>query len=220
MAFNTVKSAGRAVLFGAGAVVAVIVAFGFVLPQLFDFSSPFTKETVDRTPPVLLTEMNDLAEFHAAEAQFEVIVDQEDNIRFVPDFIAGERVQYVAVGSVDAVVDFSGLDDDAVVFDEETGQAIVILPEPTIGAPVLDFDESGVMNRDRGVLDRVGGIFTDNPTSEEKFVVAATDKMIEAVPASDLLQRAEDNTEEMLTMLLAGVGVENVDVVFERTTVT
>lgn len=219
MAFNTVKSAARAVLFGVGAVIALIVAFGFVLPRVFDFSIPFSKETVDRTPPVLLTEMNDLAEFHAAEAQFEVIVDQEDDIRFVPDFIAGERVQYVAVGSVDAVVDFSGLDDNAVIYDEENGTAVIILPEPTIGAPVLDFDESGVMNRDRGVLDRIGGIFTDNPTSEEKFVVAATDKMVEAVPASDLLQRAERNTEEMLTTLLAGVGVERVDVVFERPTV-
>ena len=51
-------------------------------------------------------------------------------------------------------------------------------------------------------------------------IVAATDKMIAAVPASDLLQRAEENTEKMLTTLLAGVGVESVDVVFERPSVT
>ncbi len=96
----------------------------------------------------------------------------------------------------------------------------MILPEPTIGDPVIDFENSGVMNRDRGVLDRLGGVFSDNPTSEEKLIVAATDKMVAAVPASDLLQRAEENTEKMLTALLVGVGVEDVDVVFERPSVT
>lgn len=220
MAFQTLKSGGRALLFGVGAVVAVVLLVGIVLPRLFDFSIPFTKEQIDRTPPVVLTEISDLAEFRAAEAQFEVIVDQEDDIAFVPDFIAGERVQYVAVGTVDATVDFSDLDEDSVIFDEETGKAVIILPEPTIGDPVIDYDNSGVMNRDRGVLDRLGGIFSDNPTGEEKLVVAATDKMIAAVPASDLLQRAEENTEKMLISLLAGVGVEDVDVVFERPSVT
>ena len=220
MAFQTLKSGGRALLFGFGAVVAVILLIGVVLPRIFDFSTPFTKEQIDRTPPVVLTEIIDLAEFRAAEAQFEVIVDQEDDIAFVPDFIAGERVQYVAVGSVDAVVDFSNLDEDSVIFDEDTGKAVIILPEPTIGDPVIDYENSGVMNRDRGVLDRLGGIFSDNPTGEEKLIVAATDKMIAAVPASDLLQRAEENTEKMLTTLLAGVGVEDVDVVFERPSVT
>ena len=207
-------------LFGFGAVIAAVVLLGFVLPRMFDFSTPFTKETIDRTPPVVLTEIGDLAEFHAAEAQFEVIIDEEDDIKWVPDFIAGERVQYVAVGSVDAIVDFSQLDDDSIVFDQESGKAVVILPEPTIGEPIIDFDNSGVMNRDRGVLDRVGGVFTDSPTGEEDLIVAAGDKMVAAVPASDLLERAELNTEKMLTTLLANVGVTEVDVVFERPSVS
>ena len=108
---------------------------------------------------------------------------------------------------------------DAVIFDEDSGRVVVILPEPTIGDPVIDYENSGVMNRDRGVLDRLGGIFSDNPTGEEKLIVAATEKMVAAVPASDLLQRAEENTEEMLTTLLTGAGVEDVDVVFERPSV-
>ena len=216
MALSTIKSGGRALLFGAGAVIALIVMVGFVLPHMFDFALPFSKETVDRTPPVVLTEINDLAEFRAAEAQFEVVIDKEDDVRWVPDFIAGERVQYVAVGSVDASVDFSTLDDDSIVFDPETGKAVVILPAPTIGDPVIDLDNSGVMNRDRGVLDRVGGVFTDSPTGEKDLMVAAGDKMTAAVPSSDLLARAEVNTEKMLTTLLSGVGVTEVDVVFEQ----
>ncbi len=213
--FDSVKTGGKLLVFGAGAMVVVIVGIFLVGPRLFDLGSPFSTETVDRTPPVVLTELSDLAEFRAAEAQFEVLLDKEDDVKWVPDFIAGERVQYVAVGSIDATVDFSQLTDESIVFDESTGKAVVFLPSPTLGQPAIDFDASGVLNRDRGVLDRVGGVFVDSPTGEESLIVAAGDKMVEAVPATDLLERAEANTEKMLETLLGGVGVESVDVVFE-----
>lgn len=214
--FDSIKAGGRLLVFGVGAMLAVIAAVFFIGPNLFDLGSPFSTETVDRTPPVVLTEIADLAEFRAAEAQFEVLLDKEDDVRWVPDFIAGERVQYVAVGSVDATVDFSELTEDSIVFDESTGKAVVFLPAPNLGQPVIDFDSSGVLNRDRGVLDRIGGAFVDSPTGEESLIVAAGDKMLEAVPATDLSDRAEANTEKMLETLLGGVGVEDVDVVFEE----
>lgn len=216
MAFQSIKTGGRMLVFGIGVVVALFVGITFVLPRLFGFSMPFSSETVDRTPPVVLTEVIDLAEFKAAEAQFEVVVDEETDIFLLPGFIAGERVQYVAVGKVEATVDFSGLTEDSIVFDEVTGRAVITLPAPTISDPIIDLENSGVMNRDRGVLDRVGGVFSDSPTGEQELIVAASDKMTEAVPASDLLERAEANTEKTLTTLLSGVGVEQVDVEFEQ----
>lgn len=220
MAVQAIKNGGKAVLFGAGAALAAILLIGFIGPRLFDVSLPFSQSSVDRSPPVVLTEIKDLAEFKAAEAEFEVIIDDETDVKWIPDFLAGERVQYVAVGSIGATVDFSQLTDDSIVFDEETGKAVIYLPAPTIEEPVIDFDDSGVMNRDRGVLDRVGGAFSDNPTGEEDLIVAAGDKMVEAVPSSDLLDRAEKNTEETLTTLLSGVGVEEVDVIFEKPSTT
>ncbi|MFK7920280.1 MAG: DUF4230 domain-containing protein [Ilumatobacter sp.] len=213
--FDSIKSGGKLLVFGAGAMLTVIVVVFLVGPGLFDIGSPFSTEEVDRTPPVVLTELSDLAEFRAATAEFEVILDEEDDIAWIPDFIAGERVQYVAVGSIDALVDFSQLNDDNIVFDESSGKAVIFLPSPTLAQPVIDFDSSGVMNRDRGVLDRVGGAFVDSPTGEQDLIVAAGEKMTEAVPATDLLERAEMNTEQMLRTLLEGVGVEQVDVVFD-----
>ena len=204
----------RFLTIGAVAVVAML-AFGVIGPGLFDFRLPFTTETKDYSPPVVLTELRDLSEFRAAEAEFEVIVDRENDVRFVPGFIAGDRVQYVAVGSVDATVDFSTLTDDAIEFDEETDSATITLPAPTIGDPVIDFENSGVMNRDRGVIDRLSGVFNDNPTEEESLIVEAQDKMLEGVGETDLLERARTNTEKMLTTLLEGVGIDDVDVVFE-----
>jgi Protein of unknown function (DUF4230) len=201
---------------GLGAIAVVgMLAFGVIGPGLFDISFPFTSESKDHSPPVVLTELRDLAEFRAAEADFEVIVDRENDVKWVPGFIAGDRVQYVAVGSVDATVDFAGLTDDSIIFDEDNEQATIILPAPSIGDPVIDFENSGVMNRDRGVLDRLGGVFSDNPTAEESLIVEAQNKMIAGVGESDLLERARENTEKMLTTLLGGVGVDDVEVVFE-----
>lgn len=213
--FDSLKAGGKFLVFGVGAMLVVIVAAVLVGPGLFDIGSPFSTEEVDRTPPVVLTELSDLAEFRAAKAEFEVILDEEVDVKWVPDFVAGDRVQYVAVGSVDAFVDFSELSEESIVFDSVSGKAVVFLPAPTLAQPVIDFENSGVMNRDRGVLDRIGGMFVDSPTGEQDLIVAAGDKMLEAVPATDLLARAEANTEKMLETLLVGVGVEQVDVIFE-----
>lgn len=199
---------------GAFAVVGLL-AFAVIGPGLFNISFPFTSEAKDHSPPIVLTELRDLAEFRAAEADFEVIIDRENDVKWVPGFIAGDRVQYVAVGSVDATVDFAALTDESIIFDQSSGSATVVLPAPTIGDPVIDFENSGVMNRDRGVLDRLGGVFNDNPTAEESLIVEAQKKMIAGVGESDLLERASDNTEKMLTTLLNGVGVGTINVVFE-----
>ncbi len=89
---------------GAFALVAALVAAAVVGFQLLH--SPFTTVTKDHSPPPVLTELRDLSDFHAAQAQFEVTLDLEKDVKWVPSAIAGERVQFVGVGTVDAVVDF------------------------------------------------------------------------------------------------------------------
>lgn len=207
-------SPGRSIFSALG--LGVLVVLGLAIGgRIFDFDFPFTTETKDHSPPLILNEIRDLAEFRAGEAEFEVIVDRERDVKWVPSFLAGERVQFVAVGSVDATVDFSGLGDDSVIFDEETNTATLILPAPKLGEPVIDLDQSGVMNRDRGVLDRLGGVFSDNPTAEKSLIQEAEDKMVAAVGQSDLMERAEANTTEMLTRLITALGVDDVRVVFD-----
>ena len=214
MARRERRGFSRLITVGAVAFVGML-AFGVIGPGLFHIDFPFTTETKDHSPPVVLNELRDLAEFRAGEAEFEVVVDREKDVKWVPGFIAGERVQYVAVGTIDATVDFGALTDDSIIFDDENSKAVIVLPAPVLGDPVIDFENSGVMNRDRGVLDRLGGVFNDNPTGEESLIVEAQDKMTAGVAETDLLERAEANTEKMLTTLLNGVGVDTVDVIFE-----
>lgn len=196
------------------AFIAALVAIGaVVVGQLF--GTPFSTETIDHSPPVVLVDLRDLSEYHAAQAQFEVTIDQEKDVQWMPQALAGERVQFVGVGSVDAVVDFTLLPAGAVVVSEDGTSVVVTLPEPVLAEPVLDHDQSHVMNRDRGLFNRVGGVFSDNPTSEAGLYDAAIDKMAAAADATDLAQRAQNNTTKMMITLFQSVGYDLVDVRYE-----
>jgi len=174
---------------------------------------PFSTTQVDRTPPVLLRQMRDLNQFRAARGTFEVNVDVENDVGLVPSFIAGERTIFNAVGNVDANVDFSRLGDDAVVVGTD-GAITVTLPSPTYAKPVVDPVRSHVADRDRGLVDRIAGVFSDDPTSERDLYVLAGNKLGAAARESRLLTRAQANTTTMLEGLLGKAGFSDVRVVF------
>ncbi|MDP2290274.1 MAG: DUF4230 domain-containing protein [Actinomycetota bacterium] len=193
-------------------VVGLVVGAGVLVGNLFD--RPFQTTTNDHSPPPVLVDLRDLAEYHAAQAQFEVVIDHEDDVSFMPAALAGERVQFVGVGTVDAVLDFTNIGSGAVVVSDDGTSVTVTLPRPVLATPVLDHDQSHVMNRDRGLFNRIGGLFSDNPTSEDGLYDAAISKMAEAAEATDLGQRAEDNTKLMLYTLFRSLGYERVDIRF------
>ena len=206
----------RALAVGALAVVGLL-AIGGRLDLLPSISNPFSTETVDRTNPVLLKSLEDLSEYHAATGNFQVTVDTEKDTRFVPSFIRGERTVYVAGGSVDAIVDFSQLDERSIQVSPDRTSVSVVLPPPTLAGATVDPDQSRVVSRDRGVLDRIGGAFSDNPTSERPLVQAAERKMQEEAVKSDLQKRAEENTRRMLEGMLRALGYTSVNVTFAPT---
>ncbi len=193
-----------AVFLGAG-------KLGNFLPSL---GNPFSSKTVDRTQPPLLQSLADLHEYHAAKANFQIIVDTEKDARFLPSIIKGERTTYEAVGSVDAIVDFSQLDDRSIQVSQDHKSVTILLPAPAVAEPVVDPEASKVASRKRGLLDRVGGVFSDNPTSEKELMLAAGVKMRDAAAASDLRAKAEENTRHMLEGMLGALGYSSVTVTF------
>ena len=198
---------------GAFALVAGLVAAGIVGFQLLH--SPFTTVTKDHSPPPVLTELRNLSDFHAAQAQFEVTLDLEKDVKYVPSAIAGERVQFVGVGTVDAVVDFSALGSGGVTISKDAKSVVVTLPSAYAMDPVLDHKQSHVMNRDRGLLNRVAGLFNDSPTSEAPLYKAAMGKMADAAKQTDLLDRAQEHTTFVLTNMLKSMGFERIDINFQ-----
>ena len=190
---------------------------GWMKDLLPGLGNPFGTETVDRSGPAVLKSIENLRDFRAASGHFEVIVDVEEDARFVPAKIKGERVLFVAIGSVDAGVDFTGLEDGAVDVSDDGKSVSLELPPATFREPELDLERSYVYDRDRGAIDRIQSLLGDDvgverdlyPLAEEKLANAARD-------GSGLLARAERNTRLMLEGLLRSLGFTRIDVRFSE----
>jgi hypothetical protein len=192
--------------------VALFLAVG-VLTGILSIGNPFATTTIDRSPPAVLKQLTNLSAYSAAQGRYEQTIDVEDDVSILPSFLAGEHTVFLAQGSVDAKVDFSGLATDAVQVRGDHA-VTVNLPEPTLGKAVIDMHASRVASHDRGLLNRVGAVFSDNPNGEQRFYELAQKKLRAAAKSSALVTRAEANTTQMLQGLLGKVGFTDVQVHF------
>lgn len=180
-----------------------------VLPGLKDL---FGTETHDRSGPALLESIQDISRYDAATGNFQVVVDLEKDTRFLPDAIRGSRTLYVGAGTVDAYVDLGKLGKDDVQVDEDRTSATLRLPHARLGTPALDPERSYAVSKERGLLDRLGDLFSDNPNSEQAVQKLAVRHIGAAAKESELTARAESNTTGMLEGLLRSLGFTKVDV--------
>ena len=186
-----------------GAVLAVGV---LVVAGLTTTSFPFQTETVDRSQPVLLQSVQEISQFHAAVGNFEVILDQEEDVRWVPGFIAGERSLFVAAGTVNAYVDLSGLEDGDLTLSEDGTTARIRLPEAQLDPPNLDHDRTYLYSQERGVINRLGDAISTQ--DQQELYQLAEEKMTVAAQESGLTQQAEENTRTMLTGMFDALDIE------------
>ena len=194
----------------------LLVAGSWLVGLLPGPDSPFDERNVDRSPPALLRSLSNLDEYRAATGHFETIVDLARDTENVPSVLKGERTLFVAVGNVDAAVDFSRLDAGALDVASNRRSVIVTLPRARLLEPRVDPARSHVVDRQRGLIDRIASLFEDNPTSERELYLLAERKLAAAArdPGSGLVPAAERNTRAMLERLLGGLGFERVTVRF------
>jgi len=187
---------------------------GLGLYAVNSFSNPLEEKVIDRSTTPLLLALDDLHEYHAATGTFQVVIDQERDTPWVPAAISGERTQLLATGTVDAYVDFAGLDADGVELSADGQSATITLPAPELGDATVDPAQSRVLDRDRGIVQRIGDAVENDTTDDTALYRTAERRLSSAATASDLLDRAEDNTREMLTGLARSLGVQHVTVTF------
>ncbi|MEU2898090.1 DUF4230 domain-containing protein [Streptomyces sp. NPDC088106] len=182
-----------------------------VLPGLKDL---FGTETRDRSGPALLESIQDISRYDAASGNFQVVVDLEKDTKFLPDAVRGSRTLYVGAGTVDAYVDLGKLDEGDVRVDDERTSATLRLPHARLGTPALDPERSYAVSKQRGLFDRLGDLFSDNPNSEQAVQKLAVRHIGDAAEESGLTARAETNTTGMLEGLLRSLGFEKVRVTY------
>ena len=174
--------------------------------------NPFASERTERVDPAVLTALQDLDELHAASAELQVVVEVDDDTRFLPDALAGRNTTFMAAGSVDAVVELG----DATITEQADGSVTVVLPQPVLDDPTVDHENSRVLDRDRGLFDRVADAVGEGPDEADVYRLAA-DSLADAAAETDLLEQAEQSATETVEDLLADAGVTDVKVEFAPT---
>jgi hypothetical protein len=196
------------------AVVLVLVVFfaGIRLSVLPGLKDLFGTETHDRSGPALLQSIQDISRYDAASGNFQVVVDLEKDTKYLPDAIRGSRTLYIGAGSVDAYVDLGKVGKNDVTVNDDRTSAVLRLPHARLGKPALDADRSYAVSKQRGLLDRLGDLFSDNPNSEQAVQKLAVRHIGDAAKESELTKRAETNTTNMLKGLLGSLGFKEVKV--------
>jgi hypothetical protein len=195
------RRSGLAMVAAAGlALLLIALGAGAVsLHLLPKFPNPFGEETKDRSQPVLLRSLQDLSRYESASGSFEVIVDLEQDAKFLPDA---------------AYVDFGGLRSGAVTVSSDRRTAAVRLQHAQLEQVALDTSRSRVFAEQRGLLDRIGSFFSSNPDSQQKLYQLAQDKIQAAAAQSELRTRAEANARTMVEGMLRALGFTRVTVTF------
>ncbi|MGW3459444.1 DUF4230 domain-containing protein [Streptomyces olivaceoviridis] len=182
-----------------------------VLPGIKDL---FGTETHGRSGPALLKSIQDMSRYDAASGNFQVVVDLDKDAKFLPDAIRGTRTLYVGAGTVDAYVDLGRVGDEDVTVNADRTSATIRLPHARLGRPALDPDHSYAVSKQRGLLDRLGDLFSDNPNSEQAVQQLAVRHIGDAARTSGLTARAERNTTGMLQGLLRSLGFTEVHIAY------
>ncbi|MEU0334361.1 DUF4230 domain-containing protein [Streptomyces sp. NPDC006193] len=192
--------------------VLVVLFAGIRLAVVPGIKDLFGTETHDRSGPALLKSIQDMSRYNAASGNFQVVVDLEKDAKLLPDAIRGTRTLYVGAGTVDAYVDLGQVGENDVTVDGDRTSATLRLPHARLGRPALDPDHSYAVSKQRGLLDRLGDLFSGNPNGEQAVQKLAVRHIGEAARSSGLTARAETNTTGMLQGLLRSLGFEEVHV--------
>jgi hypothetical protein len=195
-------------------IAALIIVAG--LPIALDIAgvidglrNPFASERTERVDPAVVTALQELDELHAASAELQVVVEVDDDTRYLPDALSGRNTTFLAAGSVDAVVELG----DATVTEQPDGTVTVVLPQPTLDDPTVDHETSRVLDRDRGLFDRMADAVGEGPDEADVYRLAA-DSLSDAAAETDLLEEAEQSAAQTVEDLFEDAGIEDVKVEF------
>jgi len=205
------RAGGIAVAIAAVLVPVLVLSAVHLLPQL---RNPFAETTTVRSQPVILKSITSLSRYEAASGSFEVVVDLTKRTSLIPSFLEGSETLFIGQGTDIAVVDFSGLRNQAITMNADRTAVTVTLPKAQLEPAALNVNQSYVYAQQQGLFNRIGNFFSGNPNSQQQVYQIAQQKIQAAARQSSLLAEAQKNTEGMLTGMLTSLGFQRVTVSF------
>jgi hypothetical protein len=143
-----------------------------------------------------------------------VIVDVQNDKKYIPDFLVNDRTLFVAAGSVEAYVDFGSIGQGAIQESADHKTVQIKLPAPQLNKPSIDHDKSYVFAQQKGVLNHLGDVFNNDPNKLQQLYQLGEQKITDAARDSELAQRAEENTRKMLDGMLRSLGYTSITITF------
>jgi hypothetical protein len=201
------------VVVGLGVAAVLSLNLTGILP---DFHNPFAKQQVESVKPPLLLQVKDLSRYVAAEGEFQVAIDLKEDRKYVPDFLLNRHSLYIAYGSVQAYVDFTNIGEGAIKESEDGKSVTITLPPPNLGEARLNLSRSYMFAEERGIFDRIGDAFNNDPDRVQQVQQRAEQVLTEAAQQSQLIQTAETNTRNMLTSMLRSLGYTSITINFDE----
>lgn len=168
--------------------------------------------TILPDPVTIVREVRSLARLETIHYTLEKVITAETG-QGPLGFLFGDRMLFIAHGSVIAGIDLEKLEPQDVRIDSQ-GAVYLWLPEPEIFVATLDNDLSYVYDRETGLLTR-GDI-----TLEAAARQVAEDEIRKAALEDGILEQARVNAETALDRLLRAAGIERVNFVHEEASPT
>jgi hypothetical protein len=155
-----------------------------------------------------------LGRFVGAQGTYQPVVELDTSLSWLPNFLFQRHTTFIAVGTIDAYVDFSKIDGKGITVDWAQKSATISLPRSVLEKPNLDNTKSHIVGESKGFTQWVHDAFSDDPNREQKFYQLGEDKIRQAALASDLRQRSDDSVRAKLTQLCQLLGFTSVAINF------
>ena len=157
--------------------------------------------TIIPDPVTIINEVRSLARLETIQYSIEKVITAETGQGSF-GFLFGDRLLFVAHGTVIAGVDLSQLTSPDLKLD---GNVLTVqLPEPEIFVATLDNDKSYVYDRQKGLLN------SGETNLETKARQVAEQEIAEAAISDGILSQAKLNAENYLTRLFKTLGYQEV----------
>src|SRR5215831_6498650 len=189
---------------GVGYALGFMTALAVVAAALLVFrSSGGQLVRIDTTRPAVVSQVQRLQRLETVTFGIDRIVTGERESKYLPRFLAGDRLLLIVFGQVVAGVDLARIREADV---EVAGRAVTLqVPPAEIFTTRLDSTRTRVYSRETGLFSSV------DPDLESEVRAEAERQIRQAAIDGGILDTATANARTTLTLFLRGLGFNQVD---------